>query len=250
MRTSAISHFFLLAKSIHHPLSTKWPFAICHMPFANCRPQGSLNSHHSTLNSIPSSRIIRNFKINEPAMADIILYIATSIDGYIADADGSVDWLEQIPNPEKTDYGYGPFMENIDTVVMGRKTYEKVKSFDMEWPYSNGHTVVITSDRSYETDTPNTSILSTLNRASVERLRLQSTKDIWLVGGGELVTSFLKMGTIDRILLFMMPIILGSGIPLFPGKGSPVDLHLVQSRTWNSGVVLLEYDRQMPSRND
>lgn len=182
-------------------------------------------------------------------MADIILYIASSIDGYIATADGSVGWLEEVPNPEKTDYGYTEFMEGIDTVVMGRKTYEQVKGFDMDWPYPNCHTVVITSDRGYETGTPNTTILSTLTRASVERLRAQSTKDIWLVGGGRVVQSFMDLHAVDRILLFIMPVVLGDGLLLFPGKGTRTQMTLTDTKAWKSGVVLLDYHRTTENIN-
>lgn len=174
-------------------------------------------------------------------MSNITLYIASSLDGYIADKNGSVVWLEEIPNPDKTDYGYTDFLKEIDTVVMGRTTYEQVLRFGDEWPYADQHTVVVSSDKSYEPRTQNTTVLSTLHRSVIEKLRSQSTKGIWLVGGGQLVSAFLKIHAIDRMLLFIMPMMLGCGIRLFPEESPTRSFDLKSVKNYNSGVVLLDY---------
>lgn len=174
-------------------------------------------------------------------MSEITLYIAASLDGYVAEKDGSIAWLENIPNPDKNDYGYNAFINSIDTVVMGRHTYEIVTGFDMDWPYGQQHTVVVSSDREFPIKTPNTTILSTLNRSAIEKLRAQSQSGIWLVGGGQLLTSFLKLDAVDRIILFIMPVILGTGIRLFPRKVPFRSFHLESSEPYTSGVVRMTY---------
>ena len=176
-------------------------------------------------------------------MSNITLYIASSLDGYIADKNGSVVWLEEIPNPENTDYGYKEFLQDIDTVVMGRTTYEQVLRFGEEWPYPEQHTVVVSSDKSYEPRTQNTTVLSTLHRSVIEKLRSQSNKGIWLVGGGQLVSAFLKIDAIDRMLLFVMPKMLGSGIRLFPEAGPSRSFDLKNVKNYTSGLVLLDYQK-------
>ena len=176
-------------------------------------------------------------------MSNITLYIASSLDGYIADKNGSVVWLEEIPNPEKTDYGYAEFLKEIDTVVMGRTTYEQVLGFGNDWPYIDQHTVVVSSDKSYEPRTQNTTVLSTLHRSVIEKLRSQSNNGIWLVGGGQMVSAFLKLQAIDRMLLFVMPMMLGSGIRLFPEESPSLAFKLENVKNYDSGVVLLDYQK-------
>jgi dihydrofolate reductase len=176
-------------------------------------------------------------------MSNITLYIASSLDGYIADKNGSVVWLEEIPNPDNTDYGYAEFLEEIDTVVMGRTTYEQVLRFGGDWPYIHQHTVIVSSDKSYQPRTQNTTVLSTLHRSVIEKLRSQSHKGIWLVGGGQLVSAFLKLHAIDRMMLFVMPRMLGSGIRLFPEESPSISFKLDKVSNYNSGVVLLDYKK-------
>ncbi|NBC08920.1 MAG: hypothetical protein GVY26_17145 [Bacteroidetes bacterium] len=96
-------------------------------------------------------------------MSGIKLYIATSIDGYIARPNNQLDWLAKLPNLDKTDYGYQDFYAGIDTVVMGRKTYEEVLGFDVDWPYAECTTYVATTRKDYVLSTPNTELLPLLN---------------------------------------------------------------------------------------
>jgi dihydrofolate reductase len=176
-------------------------------------------------------------------MKKVKLYIATSLDGYIARPDGSVDWLESLPNPNQLDYGYSQFLETIDTVVMGRKTYEEILGFGIPWPYGNCQTRVVTRNPGLEIRSENTGLLGSDLKTSLEELRQQPGKDIWIVGGGILISHLLSHDLIDEIILFMMPIVLGEGIPLFPKGTKEGMLKLEKVVTYETGVVELRYFR-------
>lgn len=171
------------------------------------------------------------------------LYIAASIDGYIARPDGSLDWLEGLPNPNKIDYGYHAFYKTIDTVIMGRITYEEVLSFDVDWPYANGKTYVVSSDRALNIKTKNTWLIPEDLVNKVTMIKDEEGKDIWLLGGGKLVTTFLNADLIDEMILFITPVILGEGIPLFPDKPKEATFELVEAKAYETGMTGLTYRR-------
>jgi dihydrofolate reductase len=106
-------------------------------------------------------------------MADTVLYIAASLDGYIARQDGSLDWLENLPNPDQTDHGYAAFLDTIGTVVMGRTTYEQVLGFGGEWPYATMDTKVVTSRKDFNAGTPSTEVVNHLDAPLDHGLCLQ-----------------------------------------------------------------------------
>jgi dihydrofolate reductase len=164
-----------------------------------------------------------------------------SLDGYIAREDGSVDWLENHPNPQGLDYGYADFVAGIDTVLIGRKSYEEILGFDLPWPYADCQTYVFTSDTGYEVKTVNTRTLTGLTHESITQVREKSQKSIWLLGGGKLVTAFLNLGAIDEIHLFIIPVILGKGIPLFPNEPKESTFTLTKTEAYENGVVGLFY---------
>ncbi|MEQ9302256.1 MAG: dihydrofolate reductase family protein [Cyclobacteriaceae bacterium] len=171
-------------------------------------------------------------------MRKLLLYIATSIDGYIAKPDGSVDWLEAVPNPDQSDYGYAEFYESISTTLMGNTTYQQVLGFG-DFPYQGKENYVF-SRRSH----PSTEHVQFVNKdptVFVRDLKEQPGGDIWLVGGGQLNTLMLDAGLIDEILLFQMPVALGSGIVLFPGANVTNPMKLLTSQSYGSGVTLLHY---------
>jgi dihydrofolate reductase len=142
------------------------------------------------------------------------VYIATSIDGYIATSDGGIEWLHELPNPNNSDYGYSDFIKNIDALLMGRNTFEKVLSFD-DWPYDNKVFVLSSTLTEVPSDligkvefisgTP-TEILSRVNSNGFTNL---------YIDGGFVVQSFLAEDLIDELIVTRIPILLGSGIPLF-----------------------------------
>ena len=190
-------------------------------------------------------------------MSDIKLFIATTIDGFIAREDGSLDWLPgsdpEAQEPQKDaaeadpsaveDGGYGAFIAGIDVVVMGRKTYEEVLGFGVEWPYGDCRTYVITSDKNYAPTTTDTSVLHQINAQTLNEIRSASQKGVWLVGGGQLVTAFMNHGAIDEMTLTLVPVILGKGIRLFPNNPLETKFELVESQAFASGMVNVIYRR-------
>lgn len=173
-------------------------------------------------------------------MRKIILYIAQSLDGYIADIDGQVGWLEEIPNPDQSDYGYQQFYDSIDTTIMGFKTYEQVKSFDLEFPYAGKKNYVLTRKTNTEPD----KLVDFVSSDLVDffnKLKQSPGKNIWLIGGSGVNTFFLNNGLIDEMMVYTMPILIGDGIPLFKTSSLRVKLGLVESSAFNSGVIFHHY---------
>jgi dihydrofolate reductase len=177
-------------------------------------------------------------------MVKIKLFIATTLDGFIARENGSLDWLFELPNPNQIDHGYTNFMKEIDIIIMGRKTYDEVLGFDIEWPYSNCITYIVTKDENYNVKTANSQLLHQINQQVIQKLISESKQNIWLVGGGELITQFLNEKAIDEITLCMIPIILGKGIQLFPGKPDETKFEFVSSEAFETGIVNLSYRKK------
>ncbi|MFT5723618.1 MAG: dihydrofolate reductase [Bacteroidia bacterium] len=121
-------------------------------------------------------------------MGNIQLFIAMSVDGYIARKNGSIDWLDDIPNPEGLDFGYNTFISDIGTVVMGRKTYETVVGFDVDWPYSDFKCYVISKNTQTVLSTPNTELITTISEDTLSKIKANSLKDIWVVGRSEIIS--------------------------------------------------------------
>ena len=174
-------------------------------------------------------------------MRKVKLYIAASLDGFIARKDGKLDWLEGIPNPDKHDYGYHAFYDSVDTVLMGRLTYSEILGFDVDWPYGNCKSAVFSKNENLEISTPNTHLINNDVKGYVNQLRQQPGKDIWLVGGGGLLTSFLNDGLIDEMIVCITPVIIGEGIPLFPNVPKETKLELIESTSYDTGFVSMSY---------
>jgi dihydrofolate reductase len=175
-------------------------------------------------------------------MTRVTLFAACSLDGFIARPDGRLDWLYAIPNPDNIDHGYGELLARTSSIIMGRKTYADLVGFGIEWPYPDIKTYVVSSDPSFITETPNTEKLTGDIATSVKRIRSNQAKDIWLAGGGQLVTYFLNNELIDRMIISIIPIILGDGIRLFPGRPKESNWTLVESKSFATGVTNLIYD--------
>lgn len=179
-------------------------------------------------------------------MAEVILYVATSLDGYIARKDGNLDWLNGHSNPEGSDYGYDDLLAGTGTILMGRNTYEAILGFGISWPYPDHDTVVATRQSAYPVSTPRTSV--TPDAVALTRdLREKSAKDVWLVGGGNLVRSLIAEGLVDRLVLTLIPVVLGSGIPLFPEGTSESGWELVRTEAFAGGAVSLTYTKASPN---
>lgn len=144
-------------------------------------------------------------------MTKVILYIATSADGFIADQDGGVDWLPHPNDDDLKESGYLSLMDRIDTILMGRRSYDQIVAFG-DWSWKDKQTHVFTSSQFHS---PEPNIRPTLETPqSFLKNRQQSGKDIWLLGGAELAQSFARKHLIDEIILTIVPQQLGSGIPL------------------------------------
>jgi len=172
----------------------------------------------------------------------VIVHIATSADGYIARADGDIEWLTSRPAP-KGFYGMNAFMKSIDTKVLGRKTYEVSLRMGAKFD-SQGRTIVF-SHHSPPANTP--SGVEFVNDAIgpfVSRLREQPGKDIWLMGGGEIIASFLDAQVIDEFVISVAPVFIGEGIPLIARRHRHVPLELQSSERFEDGLVQLRYGVQ------
>ncbi|MGE5293338.1 MAG: dihydrofolate reductase family protein [Solirubrobacterales bacterium] len=171
-------------------------------------------------------------------MATVILYIATSLDGYIARPDGGIDWLSMVDSQE-TDYGYADFYAGVDAIAMGSRTYEKVLDFD-EWPYS-GKRVFVFTHRSLEAVAEDVTFTAENPVEFVGGLDSAGIRTLWLEGGGDLVASFMEHRLIDEYIFSIIPIVLGDGIPLFKGPLPEHRLELLESVDYPSGLVQLHY---------
>ena len=168
-------------------------------------------------------------------MRNVILFIATSLDGYIAGPAGEIDWLFA-----DQDYGYTEFLANVDTVLMGRKTYDVSLSFG-EYPYRGTRGFVWSRTRSGQD--ANVTFVSKDVGPFVSALKQETGRNIWLVGGAELVAECVRHDLIDEFMIFVHPIILGNGIPLFQAPLPRRTLRVTQLERFSSGLVQLSYVR-------
>jgi dihydrofolate reductase len=142
------------------------------------------------------------------------VYIATSLDGFIATSDGGLDWLDDIPNPEESDFGYADFMSGIDAIVMGRKTFEKVLTFDF-WPYDKP--VYVPSKSKVDVPKKLEDKVKTVTgnpKELVNQLKELGHQNLY-IDGGITIQGFLEEDLIDEMILTRVPVLLGNGIPLF-----------------------------------
>ena len=172
----------------------------------------------------------------------ISVFIATSIDGYIAKKNGDIDWLVKFNPPTATDEdkdcGYSKFFSGVDVLVMGRNTYETVSGFDT-WPYQGKRVVVL----SYTlTSVCEQAELFTGDIAHlIEKLHAEGIKHIY-VDGGVTVSHFLNAGLVDQMIISLIPVVLGSGIPLFSKINNDKWCRLVSSKPYSNGLVQLQYE--------
>ncbi len=166
---------------------------------------------------------------------DVVAYLAVSLDGFIAEADGGVAFLDDFGSDE---YGYDEFIGGIAALVMGSATYEQVVGFG--WPYGDLPTLVLTSRDLSTADGTTVSFSSDRTGEAIRHFAVDTPGRVWLVGGGKVVTAALQAGVIDTLELYIMPVALGQGVPLFtePCEGP---LTLIESRAFTNGVMRLVY---------
>jgi dihydrofolate reductase len=172
----------------------------------------------------------------------VIVHIATSADGYIARANGDIEWLTSRPAP-KGFYGMNAFMKSIDTKVLGRKTYEVSLRMGAKFD-SQGRTIVFSHHPPPANAPSGVEFVNDAIGPFVSRLREQPGKDIWLMGGGEIIASFLDAQTIDEFVISVAPVFIGEGIPLIARRHRYVPLELRSSERFEDGLVQLRYGVQ------
>jgi dihydrofolate reductase len=165
----------------------------------------------------------------------VILYIATSVDGFIAYPDGNIDWLLT-----DEDYGYLKFYESVDTLLMGRRTYDQILGFG-PWPYGEKETYVFTASPPAKAPSGAIHFVSTDAVEFVQKVRQNALGAIWLVGGADLATTFQQAGLITEMIISVHPRLLGQGIALFHSMFIERPLKLLNSRTWPNGLCQLHY---------
>ena len=172
-----------------------------------------------------------------------IIYIATSIDGYIAKLDGGIDWLMEIPNPDQSDYGFFDFMKRIDGVLMGRKTYEITMDFD-QWIYTKPVFVlsntldVLRGNWAAKAELIKgelTEVIAALNNRSINNL---------YVDGGKTIQSLLALDMIDEMIITRIPTLLGNGIPLFKSNDLELKFEHIETDVYTGGLVKSRYLRK------
>lgn len=173
----------------------------------------------------------------------VSVYIATSLDGFIARKGGAIDWLDAANQtvPKGEDFGYREFFDSVDAIVMGRNTFDLVRTFD-PWPYDSKRMVVL-SRRGV--DIPE-ALRATVSASSespeqlVARLKAEGAKRIY-VDGGLTVQGFLRAGLVDDLTITLIPVLLGSGLPLFGELASDMHARHVATQTYSCGFVQNRY---------
>lgn len=172
-------------------------------------------------------------------MAKIVGYIATSLDGYIADENDRLDWLLRYDGMDLGEHDYRIFAKEIRTVVMGRGTYDFIAKDPAPWAYGEQRVLVVTSR---PIDNPRGALEVRDNvDALITELRALDDGDVWMLGGGMLQMAFIERGALDEIEIYIIPDLLGGGRPLFPSTGFRSSPELISAKTLDQGCVRLHY---------
>jgi len=179
--------------------------------------------------------------LKQEEMKKIKLYIAASIDGYIARTDGEMDWLSEFPITDADNYGYKEFYQSVDTVIMGGRTYRDILLMDFVWPYKDKKVFVVSRTDLMKRD--DVEFISGNIIQEVSRLRDEQGEDIWLVGGGELIAVLSEQGLIDEMIITYLPVTLGNGIRLFQDTKTEYKWKLESVESYNNNVCQVRYTR-------
>lgn len=172
-----------------------------------------------------------------------VVYVGASLDGYIAEKGGSLDWLQEIPNPEGSDFGFNEFLANIDAIVMGKNTFETVVTFK-EWPYTKpvfvlSHTLRAIPDSLEK----KAKIITGVPKEILTRLRGLGYQNLY-IDGGVTIQSFLREDLINELIISTIPVLLGDGIPLFGKLSRELKFDLIKSTVYNETIVKNHYRRK------
>ncbi|WNB17918.1 dihydrofolate reductase family protein [Marivirga arenosa] len=171
------------------------------------------------------------------------VFIATSIDNFIADKNGNIDWLHSIPNPDQDDMGYQQFMNGVDALLMGRNTFDTVSGFDIEWPYEKPVFVLSNSLKQIPDELSGkvellkgglNSVLNTIHNKGYSNL---------YIDGGKLIQSFLKEDLIDEMTITKIPILLGEGVSLFSSLEHSLNFECINTKIYLNSIVQNQFKR-------
>lgn len=170
-----------------------------------------------------------------------ILYIAMTLDGYIATEDNDLSFLEAY-NDGPDDYGYHDFIEKVGTIIMGRKTYDIIQGFDIEWPHKKEKCYVLSNSKSGKDE--NVEFYNGSLPDLISSIKQENSGDIFIDGGAEVVKQFALNGLIDLYIISMLPVLLGSGIRLFKDGRPSQDLEHIKTESYKNGLVQLWYSNK------
>lgn len=172
------------------------------------------------------------------------VFIATSIDGYIADKNGGLDWLQSIPNPDNNDMGYVEFTNGIDALVMGRTTFETVIGFDVPWPYNKP--VFVLSNKLNEIPESHKEKAFLVKGTLMEILDQIHKKGFHklYIDGGTTIRNFLKEDLIDEMVLTTIPVLLGGGSSLFTELPNELKFELIETKRYLNQITQNHYKRK------
>lgn len=168
------------------------------------------------------------------------VYVAQSLDGFIAGSNGELDWLKDIDNPEQDDFGFSAFMSTVDALIMGKNTFEKVLSFEM-WPYEKPVFIASSSLAAVPSSVENKAfLLRGTPQEMVSALRAKDYDNLY-IDGGALIQSYLAEQLIDELIITTVPVLLGEGISLFGFLPKKVKLKLIGSKVLLNQLVTAHY---------
>jgi len=171
------------------------------------------------------------------------VYIATSLDGFIATPNGGIKWLNNIPNPDQSDYGYSEFIEKIDAIVMGKNTFQKVLTFN-QWPYEKPVFVLSNTLKELPKNmTEKAEIIKGDIKKITDKLIERGFQKLY-VDGGQTIHSFLKEDLIDELIITKVPILLGDGIPLFHKLDQKLKFKHKKTTIYSNSLVKSHYTRE------
>jgi len=173
-----------------------------------------------------------------------IVYIGTSLDGFIADRNGGLDWLQSVPNPDNDDLGWNEFMERIDAIVMGRITFETILGFDVEWPYQRKVFILSNTLKSLPRGFEDKAeIVNGTPSEITSKLEAKGFENLY-IDGGKTIQSFLADDMIDELIITRLPILLGGGTPLFGNLPEHMTLDHISTKVLLGSMVTSHYKRR------
>ncbi len=173
----------------------------------------------------------------------IMVFIAGSLDGFIAGPNDDLDFLKMVEQPGE-DYGYETFINEVDTVILGRKTYDKVQSFGIGNPHAGRQTYVIT--RTPKPALPEIDFYTEGPEKLIQHLKSKTGKHIFVDGGAQIIHTLMQQNLIDEWIISIIPVMLGGGVKLFSDHGLNQKLELVSSKSFPKGLVQLHYTKINP----